>query len=260
MNSTPRDRVVALAVALALHATVLLTFGYTFLSWPPKDADDPRIPEDESEILLVNEYINLGDMLTEQSPADAPESPSAGEAISDANDFVNSGEEATPAPVVTAKRESPKKAVKKPVPEKTGPTKAELEEKERARREQAARDKIKNQMNFGGNGKGEGVSGTDEGTGVSGTMDGQIGHNLAGRTILSWGKNRSTKSGKINIAVTVNAKGEVISASYAGGSGSAAGDKELRSRTIAAARATRFSALPDGETKNQKGTLTWNFK
>ncbi len=260
MNSTPRDKVVAIAVAVAVHGLVLLTFCYTFLSWPPADAEDPRIPEDESEILFVNEYINLGDMLTDQVPADAPETESAGENISDAPDFVNSGKEATPPPVVTTQRESPKKNVKKPAPEKQGPTKAELEEQERARREQAARDKIKNQMNFGGKGKGDGVSGTADGTAVSGTLDGQAGHDLAGRTVLSWGKNSSRKSGRIQIAVTVNPRGEVTSASYAGGSGPAAGDSEIRSRTIAATRATRFSALPEGETKNQKGTITWNFK
>ncbi len=258
MKSTLSDRLIAAIVAVAVHLVVLLTFCYTYLTWPPEPGDE-RLPDDDTEILLVNDYINLGDMITDQKPADAPVAPSNGENISDATDMVNAGEPAQPAPVATSKRESPMKVKEKPKPEKRGPTKAELEEQERARREQASRDKIKKQMNFGGSGKGDGVSGTGDGTAVSGQLDGTAGHDLAGRTILSWGANSSRKSGVIRISVTVNAAGRVTAASYAGGTGSVAGDSQMRSKTIAATRQTRFSALPDGS-PDQKGTITWRFK
>lgn len=258
MNSTPRDRIVALIAALAVHAVVLISFCATFLTWPPADPEDERIPDDP-EVLYVNDYINLGDMITDQTPADAPEAPSEGTSISDGESIADGGEKAIPAPVVSTEKESPAKVRKKPVPEKTGPTKEELERQEQVRREQASRDKIKNQMNFGGTGKGEGISGVGEGNAVSGTIDGTAGHDLAGRTILSWGANTSRKTGTIRISVTVNPEGVVTSASYAGGDGPASADPDLRKRTIQASRQTRFSALPDGS-RDQKGTLTWRFK
>lgn len=259
MNSTSRDRIIALAVAIGFHSLLLLSFCYTFLTWPPEDADDERLPEETGEILFVNEYINLGDMITNEQPADAPVAPSEGVELSDGNDLADAGKPATPAPLVTSKQSSPMKVREKPKPEKTGPTKEELEAREKARKEQISRDKIKNQMNFGGKGKGDGISGTGEGTGVSGTPQGSAGHDLAGRTILSWGGNSSRKSGIIKVAVTVNAAGKVTAASYAGGSGSAAGDTEIRNRTIQATRQTKFSVLPEGSAE-QKGTITWRFK
>ena len=73
MNSTPRDRLVAVIAAVALHLVVLLSFCYTYLTWPPEDKPDE--PEEESEILFINDYINLGDMLTDRRPADAPQAP-----------------------------------------------------------------------------------------------------------------------------------------------------------------------------------------
>ncbi|MDE6073337.1 MAG: hypothetical protein K2F80_01895, partial [Muribaculaceae bacterium] len=124
MNSTPRDRIVALIAALAVHAVVLISFCATFLTWPPADPEDERIPDDP-EVLYVNDYINLGDMITDQTPADAPEAPSEGTSISDGESIADGGENAIPAPVVSTEKESPAKVRKKPVPEKTGPTKEE---------------------------------------------------------------------------------------------------------------------------------------
>ncbi|MDE5572529.1 MAG: hypothetical protein K2I94_02080 [Muribaculaceae bacterium] len=258
MEPTTRDRIIAIIVALAAHAVVLLSFCATYLTWPPEDAEDDRIPDDP-EVLYVNDYINLGDMITNQTPADAPEAPSEGTALSDGESVADGGEQGLPAPVVTSEQESPAKVREKPVPEKTGPTKEELERIEQQRREQASRDKIKNQMNFGGKGKGEGISGVAEGNAVSGTLDGPAGHDLAGRRIISWGANTSRKSGTIRIAVTVNPEGKVISATYAGGDGAASADLELRKRTIQASLATRFSSLSNSD-RDQKGTLTWKFK
>ncbi|MDE5809591.1 MAG: hypothetical protein K2H59_04850 [Muribaculaceae bacterium] len=258
MESTTRDRIIAITVALAAHAVVLLSFCATYLTWPPEDVEDERIPDDP-EVLYVNDYINLGDMITNQTPADAPEAPSEGTSLSDGESLADGGEKGMPAPVVSSEQESPAKVRPKPVPEKKGPTKEELERIEQERREQASRDKIKNQMNFGGKGKGEGVSGVAEGNAVSGTLDGSAGHDLAGRRIISWGSNTSRKSGTIKIAVTVNSEGKVTSATYAGGDGAASADLDLRKRTIQASLATRFSPLSNSN-RDQKGTLTWRFK
>lgn len=260
MDSSKQDKILAAGIAICFHLVLLLSFCSYYLSWPPEDADDPRLLQDSTEILLVSDYINLGDMITNVKPADAPAGDADGETLSDASDIVNAGEPATPAPVATSERESPAKVVKKPQPEKQGPTKEEIEAEQKAKREQAARDKINRQVKFGGgNGGGDGISGTESGTAVSGSPQGTPGHNLAGRTIVKWGANSSRKSGTIHITVTVNPKGDVIEASFAGGNGAASGDMNIRNRTIAATKATKFSPLPDGS-KNQKGTITWNFK
>jgi len=256
-----KDKAIAVAAAVGFHALLLLTVCLTYMTWPPLDEQGKPVeePEEAGEILFVNEYVNLGDMITPETPADAPKQDAGGEEFQDAADLQNAGEAATPPPVVTSEQPSPQQLRKKPVPEKSGPTKEQLAAEAKAKREAAAKEKIARQMAFSGNGKGNGVSGTGEGDAVSGTLDGSPSHTLTGRSVISYGANRSTKSGTIQIAITVNAKGNVTSASYAGGSGPAAGNSELRARTIAAARSTKFSPLPDGS-RDQKGTLTWRFK
>ncbi|MDE7154104.1 MAG: TonB family protein [Muribaculaceae bacterium] len=255
-----RDRLISAVIAVAIHLLLLIVLTTTYLRWPPADPDDSRVPVDSTEILLVNEYINLGDMLRETAPSDAPRADAPdGESLQDGNDLTNTGEAGVTPPVVASQQESPMKVNKKEKPEKTGPTKEELAERERIRREQETRDKISRQMTFSGTGKGDGVSGKGEGENVSGAPKGEQGHDLAGRTILHWGKNSSRKSGVIRVSVTVNPEGKVIKADYAGGEGAAAGDNAMRSRTIKATYETRFSPLQDSD-RNQTGTITWRFK
>lgn len=259
MESTGRDRIIAICVAVAVHLLLLLTFCRSYLTWPPEDADDPRLPQDSTEILFVNEYINLGDMITDRHPSDAPKSDASGEKISSSPDFVDAGEKGDPALIVTSENESPMKIQKKPEPEKQGPTEEELAAQQKAKEEQATRERINSRMKFGGGGAGDGVSGTESGSTVSGSPTGSAGHDLAGRTIVSWGSNSSRKSGTIRVTVTVNAAGEVIKAEYAGGEGAASGDSDIRRRTVEATKATRFSPLT-GSNRDQKGTITWRFK
>lgn len=262
LQADKKDKAVALVAAIGFHALLLLTFCLSYMTWPPLDSEGNPLEEEqeESEILFVNDYVNLGDIITPDKPADAPLDDAAGEQLQNGNELANEGPKGEEPPVLTTSEQpSPKQHVKKEKPKKQGPTKEQLEAEAKAKREAAAKEKIAKQMAFSGKGKGEGISGTESGNAVSGTVDGSPSHTLAGRSVLSYGANRSTKAGTIQIAITVNAKGNVTSASYAGGSGSAAGDSELRARTISAARNTKFSPLPDGS-RDQKGTLTWRFK
>lgn len=255
-----RDKVISAVIAIGLHLLLLLVLTTTYLRWPPEDPEDSRIPVDSTEILLVSDYINLGDMLRDVTPSDAPLAESQqGETLQDGHDMDNGGEAGLTPPEVSSQQESPMKVTPAEKPEKTGPTKEELEEQERIRHEQRTRDKIARRMNFSGTGKGDGISGKGEGSDVSGQPTGEQGHDLAGRTILHWGANSSRKSGTIRISVTVNPEGKVIKADYAGGEGAAAGDNAMRNKTIRATYDTKFSPLPNS-TKNQTGTITWRFK
>lgn len=260
-GSNKKDKLVALMSTVGIHALLLLTFCLSFLTWPPLDSEGNPVEEeeDDSEILFVNDYVNLGDMITPEKPADAPLADASGTELQNGNDLIDEGTAGTPPEIVTSERPSPKVQPKKEAPKKPGPTKEQLEAEAKAKREAAAKEKIAKQMAFAGKGKGEGISGTESGNAVSGTSDGSPSHTLTGRTVLSYGANRSGKSGSIQVAITVNAKGNVTSASYAGGSGPAAGDSEIRSRTVTAARNTKFSPLPEGS-RDQKGTLTWRFR
>lgn len=255
-----RDKVISAVITLLIHLLLLLVLTTTYLRWPPEDPDDSRIPVDSTEILLVSDYINLGDMLRDVTPSDAPVAESnSGETLQDGHDMDNSGEAGVTPPQVASQQESPMKVTKKDTPEKTGPSKEEIAEQERIRHEQNTRNKIARQMNFSGTGKGEGVSGKGEGDNVSGQPTGEQGHDLAGRTILHWGANSSRKSGTIRVSVTVNPEGKVIKADYAGGEGAAAGDNAMRNKTIRATLETKFSPLTNS-TRNQTGTITWRFK
>lgn len=255
-----RDKVISAVIAVGVHLLLLLVLTTTYLRWPPEDPDDSRIPVDSTEILLVSDYINLGDMLRDVSPADAPLSQSqSGETLQDGHDMDNSGEAGVAPPEIAAQDESPMKVTPKEKPEKTGPTQEELAEQERIRHQQETRNKIARQMNFSGKGNGDGVSGKGEGDAVSGLPQGEQGHDLAGRTILHWGANSSRKSGTIRVSVTVSPEGKVIKADYAGGEGAAAGDNAMRNRTVKATLETKFSPLPNS-TRNQTGTITWRFK
>lgn len=255
-----RDKVISAVIAVGVHLLLLLVLTTTYLRWPPEDPEDSRVPVDSTEILLVSDYINLGDMLRDVTPSDAPlADPQPGETLQDGHDMDNSGPAGVIPPEVASQQESPMKVTPKEKPEKTGPTKEELAEQERIRQEQNTRNKIASQMKFSGTGKGEGISGKGEGDNVSGQPTGEQGHDLAGRTILRWGANSSRKSGTIRVSVTVNPEGKVIRADYAGGEGAAAGDNAMRNKTIKATLETKFSPLTNSD-KNQTGTITWRFK
>lgn len=261
MNRSRRDSIIAALLTLLIYAGIIVVCIIACLKFPPGGEPLPLPQPEDDGILLGGEYVMLGDAptLAVNSPDESAPDETSAEAAPEADDAVNAGEPAEPSPVVTSKQESPMKVKEKPKPEKSGPTKEEIASLEKARREKEASDKIKKQMTFSGKGTGQGKSGSPNGNSATGAASGSPGHNLAGRTIESFDKPSAQLSGEVRIRVKVNAKGQVVSASYEGGNGPAAANSTVRQRCVNASRRSRFSVRTDSD-GDQSGVITWRFK
>jgi hypothetical protein len=268
MPQSNRDRMIAAALTALLILGLMLWMAMSRFSidmslltertWPPVDS---------SEIVFGGEFVKMGDMadLTVADNAQPNSATSPEAAAHQGSDAVDAGE-ASPEPpaVVTSQRPSPAKVEKKEAPAKTGPTKEELAEQQRIKREkeQAQQsEKISTGMKnaFAKPSAAAGTSGSPSGNASEGAVSGSPGYSLKGRTAESWGRPSSAYSGKIIIAVKVNRQGVVTQASYQGGSGSAAAQSSVRNSCIAAARQSRFSVDEDAPAE-QSGTITWTFR
>ena len=269
MTQHNSDRIIAVtgtAIVLILLALSLMTYYYRVQIYPPEDRKWP--PVDSSEIVFGGEYVKLGDIPLPQEQTDnqpLPENNEAAPAV-DAMDMADAGKQKVeePVKVVQSKRESPMKVKENPKTEKRGPSAEELLEQERKKREQEQAEQqaqIANRMKsgFGKSASGSGTSGSTNGNSTTGALSGAPGHNLKGRTAESWGRPRSTKSGTIQVRVSVNPQGQVISARYVGGTGPAAADPNVRNSCVEASRNSKFSVDLDGAA-NQSGVITWKFE
>lgn len=259
MNRSRRDRVIAALLTILLYAGIIAVCFFTFLRFPPGGEPLPLPQPEEDGILFGGEYVMIGDdpLLTESSnePADAADQSVAAEAV----DLENAGEVAEPAAEVTTKQESPMKVKEKPAPEKQGPTKEEIAAREKAKREKEAAERIRKSVKFNGNGSGSGKAGSPDGNATTGAATGSPGHNLSGRTIESFDTPGSTLSGTVKIRVKVNAKGQVVSASYESGTGPASASQAVRRNCVNASRRSRFSVRTDSD-RDQTGVIVWRFK
>lgn len=271
MQQSDKDRIIAVIGTLLVLALLLLWIALSEFRINIDELDSRKWPPvDSSEIVFGGEYVKLGDMPqpVPQEQAEAQPQESAEEPAYEGTDMSDAGQKTDIPPVTTAsERPSPMKVEKKPeTPEKKGPTKEELAERERIKRqkEQEAQSKkissgIKN--SFKQNSKpAAGTPGSSDGNSDSGVLSGTPGFSLKGRTPESWGATRSTLAGSIVIRVSVNRQGHVVgSPIYVGGTGPAAASIQVRQSCLAAARSSRFSVDLDAPAE-QVGTITWTFK
>lgn len=262
-NDDRRRRIQALTATVLTVGLILIALLTARLRY---NGDEPRVwpPVDSAELLLAGEYVMAGDIpqpeLTDPQPApEAAEQPAP-----EADDLKDSGEPAPEtAPVVSSEQESPMKTKRKPKPEKTGPTQAELEEQERVKKQKEAADRINSRVSFGGTKKGssqaKGSSGSPNGNASSGALSGTPGTNLKGRTLSSWEKPAGTQTGTITVTVRVNRQGHVVAASYATGTGPVASQPAARRSCEQAAMRSRFSVDLDAVSE-QTGTITYRFE
>ena len=267
-----KNTILAIIVTLLFHVLLVLILVTSHLTytWPPKDAIElEKLPQEE--IMFGGEFVQLGNVeapasqdLAQTSPAEAP--AKADEPKVEGHDLKDAGEaQDKPKQVVTTKQESPMKVQKKEEPKKTEPkgtTKSEQTEADKTKAQQEAqRKQIASRMKFGStNGSGSGQTGSPNGNSDSGARSGKPGiGGLGGYTLDHWSRPTSSVEGTIIISVKVNARGNVTSASYAGGSGSAAANIAARNSCIAAAKASTFS-MPKNTTTDAVGTITYRFE
>lgn len=258
-----RQRLIALLATVAFHVLVAVLLLTLYLRYPG-EAVEMRTwpPVDSSEVLFGGEYVMIGDRpeIAQNTGTPAPAEAEAQEVPApEAESLVNSGEPAEPAPVISSERPSPAKVEKKPAPEKTGPTKAELEAAAKAKREEEARKAIAGKVKFGQKGTGSGNAGSPDGNATVGAVSGSPGFNLKGRSLADWHRPASAPLGTITVRVTVNRQGKVTSASYLSGTGAAAASQSARQSCVNAARMSQFSVDNDAPA-SQTGTITYNFK
>ncbi|MCM1028357.1 MAG: hypothetical protein NC342_04140 [Pseudoflavonifractor sp.] len=255
-----KNKATAMVATVVFHAALLAILLWVTLSYA-KPATRVWPPEDTSELLLADDYVEVlperPKLQPTENPAQAEESQPA--PAPDANDPVNAGEEApeTP-PTLTSTVKSPAKAKPEPVPEKAGPSKAELEAQAKAKREAESQQRINNRVNFNRPGKGT-SEGKSDGNDNSTARSNRPGFNLKGRSIEKWDSPRATKTGSIIIEVRVDREGKVVGASYKSGSGAVAADESARRSCIAAASTSRFSVDLNARAE-QTGTITYRFE
>lgn len=262
MQFEKKAKIISAVVTVLAGASVLLMLLLLYLRYT---GDEPRKwpPEDTSELLLAGEYVAIGDIPepAHDSPAPAPEN-SADEVIT-GDDMTDEGAGEEPAPPVSSKVESPVKVKEKPMPKKPGPTKEELAEREKERRQMEAAKKIGNRVKFGSStsssSSSTGKSGSPNGNAATGALSGQPGTNLKGRSIASWQKPSATATGTITVTVRVNRKGAVVAASYTSGTGAVASMAVARRSCEQAALQSSFSVDEDAPAE-QVGTITYRFE
>ncbi len=265
MKERDKNQIIAIIATLVFHVVFLLILLYSFLyySYPPKEGEPP-IPKKE-DIMFGGEYVMLGNVqtpsnmgMTESEPYVQEKSKTTqveGDEMEDAGPKADASK-----PLISSKNESPMKVNDKPV-KKSGPSKEEIAEQEKIKRQKEQADRISQRVSFGKtSGKGGGQQGSPNGNSSSGAVSGAPGvSGLVGYTLASWGRPNSPDAGIVRIRVRVNSRGKVISARYAGGSGSAAASSTVRQSCVRASLNSQFS-VPENATTEAVGTITWRFE
>ena len=281
--------------ALLLTLLITVGTMALLLQYSLRYVQDPNLPDltqlAQDSILFGGEFVMLGNTLDnvqndlmDEEAAQPSASPEAGDDPDiDADDMEDAGEvnHKTP-PLITQKAESPHKVKEQPKeaePKKSGPTKENDKKvdkpKAKDNKAEAQQTKAKNTSEqkptsnatsnrvknaFGnGNGNGGGQQGSAGGNSNQGVLTGKPGiSGLVGYTLDYWAKPvpNSKWSGRVNVQVTVNPRGQVIKATATGASGDLASHPEVRRACEQAALKSRFS-VPKNTMTEAFGTITY---
>ncbi|MCM1482918.1 MAG: hypothetical protein NC043_01155 [Muribaculaceae bacterium] len=259
-----KARILALCVTLLIAASAVVGMLMLHLNFNPQALAENREwpPVDSSELLFADEFVVAGEVTAPEVTSEpAPVAESA--PTPEATDMENAGEPAKEAPeVITSKQPAPIKVTEKKPKEKTGPTKAEIDAQEKAKREKETAQNISNRVNFGkpaAGGQGDGTPSEAGKESVTGARGGTATGKLGGRTLERWSKPSATATGSIVITVRVDREGRVTSASYSSGTGAVASLQAARRSCEQAALKSQFSVALDGPA-TQVGTITYRFK
>lgn len=259
-------RIWGVLATIAFHVLLILALVWSVLTFVPGQDEDRRWPPvKDEELLYGGEYVMVGEPVSSPEPdmtsADDGSSESIEAPVPEGADSEDAGEAlAQDAPPVTQADPSPVKEISVPEPKPSGPTKEELEEQARIKRQQEASQRISQRVNFGSSsGKTDAKGGSPQGNAASGASSGAPGTDLKGRTLASWSKPAGSATGTITVAVSVDRKGRVTQARYASGSGAVAASAAARRSCEQAALKSSFSVSEDAPAI-QKGTITYRFE
>lgn len=262
------DRITASAITLLTVIVVLVLMLLTHLrftppdnhTWPTADDSELLFTTDIAPIIPPSRATNTPSGL--QSSAEKATDNGRDNIAVTSPDLTDGGAKAPqPTPPVSSTKPSD---MKTPAPsEKTGPTAEQLEQqrKEAQREAETKAREAAIKKGFGSsNNKANSTSGGNTSGKVSaGSPTGQVGYNLAGRTMAGWGKALVTApSGSITVTIKVDRQGKVVEAAYKSGTGTAAGRKDVRDDCVRRALTSHFSVLADAPPM-QTGSITYTF-
>ena len=275
-----KDDIYGLTGSLIFHAIIFLVLWMTVLK--------AEIPEDDGGILVNFGNVDAsagtfepkytGQELPQETTTTPPPVAKPVEEVKeelvtqDLEESVSLNEEKKKIEEKKKKEEEEKRRIEE---EKERQRQIEAEKKRKAeeqrKKEQAIKDKIAGAFGIGsaeGNnqgdaGEGSGNQGSPFGNSDHGANEGVGGYgsfNLNGRSIGAGGLPRPAytiqEEGRIVIDITVNPKGDVISASI--GRGTNIDNASMRKSALDAARRAKFNSISGAN--NQSGTITYLYK
>lgn len=277
MNDRKREITAAIITAIITLAVLLFMLWYVLpgVEVPQQNQPFVTMMEDAGGDMLAKLGETPDPTENDANNADEPENAEANETGNqpEGDELEDAGEVAPVTPKnITSDKPSPmkvKKQEKKNEPEKkAGASKPNPKPNAKAanQRSQGAASQesetSKRMKNAFGKGSGSGkTQGSPDGGSNVGDISGHgtIGSGLVGYTGSYWGRPHSRYEGSITVRVTVNPRGNVISARAVSGTGEAWRHQDVRSYCERESLKSRF-AVPTNRTTNGEGTITWRFK
>lgn len=266
-----REKIISLVATVLCVVLMLIILVVCSITYPPAERD----PWDmvKGEVLLADEYIPVQQVVI--PPDTGHDQPARGEPAqgedaspgqASSTDLEDAGDIGPTQPVLTAEEEAPVKVQEQKKPDKPGTPR----KNDKARQEASARN-INTSVNNAFTPRKENSAGTNlsapaKPTGgntlkpVSGVTPGaRIGN---GWSAASFGKvgAQNKPLGTVIIDVEVDAQGNVISASPAGGTPPAASNAAVVAECIRAAKESRFKrSLTTAPPERSRGQIFWTF-
>lgn len=256
-------------LALGLLTTVLVVGRLTY---PPEEKSPWDV--DKTEILLADEYIAVEDMIL--PPERGYDEPAKGEPVTgeeaapgqaSSTDLEDAGEQGAAQPVLTAPDPQPVKVQEQKKPEKPATPRKNDKEKQQQAKAKNINTSVNNAFTkFEDNSAGNNTSAKPNPSGgntkkvTSGVTPGfKMGN---GWSVASFGAvgAQNKPLGTVIIDVVVDAQGNVIAASPAGGTPPAASNAAVVAECIRAAKQSRFKrSLTTAAPEKSRGQIFWTF-
>ena len=269
-----KDDIYGLTGSLIFHAIIFLVLWMTVLK--------AEIPEDDGGILVNfgNVDASAGTFEPKYTGQELPQEttttpPPAAKPVEEVKEELVTQDLEESVSLNEEKKKKEEEEKRRIEEEKERQRQIEAEKKRKAeeqrKKEQAIKDKIAGAFGIGsaeGNnqgdaGEGSGNQGSPFGNSDHGANEGVGGYgsfNLNGRSIGAGGLPRPAytiqEEGRIVIDITVNPKGDVISASI--GRGTNIDNASMRKSALDAARRAKFNSISGAN--NQSGTITYLYK